>query len=72
MYKEKISKLTSNADGLTMENEELREKMLEVNKNAGEMKMEVKNLDDLATFATMKHNERYSRKHSVEIYSLLC
>lgn len=42
MYKEKISKLTSNADGLTMENEALREKMLEVNKNAGEMKMEVK------------------------------
>ena len=55
-----------------MENETLREKLCEANKNTREMQKEMKEVRDLATFSTVKanYNEQYSRKNNINIYGI--
>ncbi|XP_062613848.1 uncharacterized protein LOC134275596 [Saccostrea cucullata] len=55
-----------------MENETLKEKLCETNKYNRELKKEMDELKDLATFATVKanYNEQYSRKNNIKIYGV--
>lgn len=70
--KQKIDRLTTDVDKLTMENETLREKICEANKNNRDLQKEMNEVRDLATFSTVKsnYNEQYSRKNNIKIYGI--
>jgi hypothetical protein len=51
---QKIDKLSTDIDRLTMENETLREKVCESNKNNRDVRKEITEVRDFATFATIK------------------
>lgn len=70
--KTKIDRLTTDVDKLTMENETLREKLCEANKNNRELRKEMREVSDLATFSAVKanYNEQYSRKNNIKIYGI--
>ncbi|XP_056021932.1 uncharacterized protein LOC130054887 [Ostrea edulis] len=70
--KQKIDRLTTDIDKLTMENETLREKICEANKNNRDLQKEMNEGRDFATFSTVKsnYNEQYSRKNNIKIYGI--
>ncbi|XP_062604976.1 uncharacterized protein LOC134266766 [Saccostrea cucullata] len=72
LLNKRIDNLTKDVDRLTMENETLKEKLSETNKNNRELKKEMDQLNDLATFATVKanYNEQYSRKNNIKVYGV--
>lgn len=72
VLKQKIDRLSTDVDRLTMENETLREKLCDVNKNTRDLQNEITEVKDLATFATVKanYNEQYSRKNNIKIYGV--